>query len=112
VQTPTADDKLSSGITDATSIRLVQAGATIDAICYAYSPVTQAAFDATYTCEGTPVSNLPHNDGSGAASNVDMSLERQPGGMGGSCSDVGDNSIDFAPRMPAGPESTLSPPTP
>jgi hypothetical protein len=112
VQLPTADDKLITGITDATGLRLVHSATTVDAICYAYSPVTTAAFDATYTCEGIPVSNLPHNDGSAGMSNSDASLERLPGGLGGSCTDTDDNSADFAPRAPAGPESTQSPPTP
>ena len=112
VQAPTADDKLLTGITDATSLRLVQGATTIDALCYAFSPATIIAFDATYTCEGLPVSNLPHNDGSGAASNVDASLERLPGGASGSCSDTNDNPSDFAPRSPAGPQSTASAPTP
>ncbi len=112
VQAPTADAKLLSGITDATSLRLVQGAMTIDAICYFFSPVTMAAFDATYSCEGVPVSNLPHNDGSAGMSNSDASLERLPGGMGGSCSDTDDNAADFAPRAPADPRSTLSAPTP
>jgi hypothetical protein len=112
VQLPMADDKLITGITDATSLRLVQGATTIDALCYQYSPATAMAFDATYSCEGAPVSNLPHNDGSGAASNADASLERLPGGQGGNCVDTDDNTADFAPRSPAGPESTQSPPTP
>lgn len=112
VQSPLADDKLITGVTDATSLRLVQGATTVDAICYAYSVSTTAAFDATYSCEGVPVSNLPHNGGSGVASNVDTSLERLPGGMAGSCADTDDNTADFSPRTPAGPESTLSAPTP
>ncbi|MEP7123937.1 MAG: lamin tail domain-containing protein [Byssovorax sp.] len=112
VQAPTADDKLLTGITDATSLRLVQAAVTVDAICYAFSPATLMAFDATYSCEGVPVSNLPHNDGSGAASNVDASLERLPGGAAGSCADTDDSTADFAPRSPADPQSTMSAPTP
>ena len=112
VQAPTADDKLISGITDAASLRLLHGATTIDAICYAFSPVTMAAFNATYSCEGLPVSNLPHNDGGSVASNVDASLERLPGGMGGSCTDTDDNPTDFAPRAPADPQSTQSAPTP
>jgi hypothetical protein len=113
VQMPAADDLLISGITDATSLRLMQGTTVVDAVCYAYSATTTAAFGAaTYTCEGTPVSNLPHNDGSGAASNVDASVERLPGGLAGGCADTGDNAVDFAPRAPAGPESSQSPPTP
>jgi len=112
-QLPALDDKLLSGITDATSLRLMQGTTVVDALCYSYSAATMMAFTGgTYTCEGAPVSNLPHNDGSGAASNVDASLERKPGGLGGSCADTGDNAADFAPRAPAGPESSQSPLTP
>ena len=112
-QLPAPDEALLSGITDATSLRLMEGTTVVDALCYAYSASTTMAFSgAMYTCEGAPVSNLPHNDGSGAGSNVDASLERNPGGLGGSCVDTGDNASDFAPRAPAGPESTQSPPTP
>jgi hypothetical protein len=112
VQAPTADDKLITGITDATSLRLVQGATTIDALCYYFSAANLIAFDATYTCEGVPVSNLPHNDASAAASNSDASLERLPGGSGGSCADTNDNTADFTPRAPADPQNTQSAPTP
>ena len=111
-QSPAPDDDLLSGITDATSLRLMANATIVDAVCYAYSSATMTAFDATYTCEGAPASNLPHNDGSSAGSNSDASLERKLGGSSGSCVDTGDNASDFAPRAPSGPESSQSPPTP
>jgi hypothetical protein len=65
-----------------------------------------------YTCMGTPISNLPHNDGTSAASNSDVSLERKPGGAGGNCTDTGDNASDFTSQMPATPMNSQSAPTP
>lgn len=112
VQLPLPDDMLSSGVTDASSLRLTQAGAVIDAVCYAFDAATLAAFDATFTCEGTPVSNLPHNNGNSVASNVDVSIERKPGAGAGHCTDSGDNSADFITQMPATPMSSADPPTP
>jgi large repetitive protein len=111
-QSPSPDATLLTGFTDATSLRLMQGATIVDALCYAYSSATAMAFDATYSCEGTPASNLPHNDGSSAASNVDASLERLMGGSSGSCIDTDNNASDFAPRSPSGPESSQSPPTP
>ena len=111
-QAPAADASLSSGIPDAASLVLTHAGATVDALCYAYDAATQAAFDPSFTCAGTPASNLPHDDKSSAASNVDASLVRKPGGAGGNCTDTGDSAADFVTETPAQPESTASPPTP
>jgi hypothetical protein len=47
-------------------------GTTIDAVCYAFDATSQMPFvtDATYTCEGMPVSNLPHDNTASAASNA------------------------------------------
>jgi len=111
-QAPAADASLSSGIPDAASLVLTHAGASVDAVCYAYDATTQAAFDATFTCAGTPASNLPHDDKSSASSNVDTSLARKPAGAGGNCTDTGDDAADFVTETPAQPESTVSPPTP
>jgi hypothetical protein len=111
-QSPAKDASLSSGITDAASIILRQGTTTIDALCYAYDATTQAAFDATFQCAGTPVSNLPHDNQSSTTSNVDVSIERKPGGAGGNCTDTGDNAADFATTTPATPMSSTSPPTP
>ena len=96
---PPGDGKLSSGITDATSIKLTQSGAVIDAVCYAFSLTTSTPFttDATYTCEGTPADNSAH-DNSGAT-DVDVSIERK----GGNCTDTGNNAADFIVQSPATP---------
>jgi hypothetical protein len=84
----------------------------VDAVCYYYADAQLAAFDATYVCEGKPVSNLPHNDTTGAGSNADVSLERKPGGAAGNCTDSGDNAADLATSTPATPLSSGSAPTP
>jgi hypothetical protein len=109
-QSPTADAKLGSGITDAASLRLVSGNTVVDAVCYGYDAGTLAAFDATYTCEGAPASNTPHDDS--AAGNADVSFERKPGGASGNCTDTGDSASDFAPTSPATPQNSASPPTP
>lgn len=111
-QSPAADETLGSGVTDATSLRLTSNGATVDAVCYGYDATTLAAFDATFTCEGTPVDNTPHDDKSTAASNVDVSIERKPGGAAGNCTDTGDSASDFATASPATPLDAASAPTP
>jgi cysteine-rich repeat protein len=111
-QMPTADEALSTGITDATSVRLTHSGTVVDAVCYAFDAASAASYTAagsTYTCEGTPVSTNPHPT---SASNTDASIERKPGGAGGNCSDTGDNAADFAVLMPANPQNSQSPPTP
>jgi hypothetical protein len=114
VESPAGDEPLTTGITDATSLQLVQGGASVDAVCYAFDAATDMPFltDATYTCKGAPANNLPHNNGTAGASNSDVSIERKPGGAGGNCTDTGDNSADFATQMPATPMSSQSPPTP
>lgn len=111
-QSPTADDALTVSITDAASLRLVQAGTVVDAVCYYYSAGTMNAFTAEYSCEGTPVSNLPHNDSADPASAVDVSIERSPGGSMGNCVDTDDNAADWINSMPATPMNTQSPATP
>lgn len=105
-QAPAADDLETSGISDASSIVLAHDGMTIDAVCYYYG---MNPFNATYTCEGTPVLN-PHD--MTTATNSDASIARRPDGAGGDCTDSGDNVSDFIVQMPAKPASTLSPPAP
>jgi hypothetical protein len=111
-QMPAADAALSSGIPDSAGVQLLQAGQVVDAVCYGYNPTTLAAFDATFACAGTPVSNLPHDNISSAASDVDASIVRRPGGPAGNCTDSGDNAADFTAASPATPTSSTSPPTP
>jgi Lamin Tail Domain len=113
-QTPASDESLSTGITDATSLLLVQGTTNVDAVCYGYDATTNGTFtsDTTYTCAGTPADNLPHDNSTSATSDTDVSITRKPGGTGGNCTDTGDNSSDFAATAPAAPMSTASPPTP
>lgn len=106
-QSPAADDHLSTGITDATALRLERAGNVVDTVCYKYDAATLATLEgAAYACEGTPADNLPHDDSASAASDVDQSLRRAH------CVDTGDNSADFAKQAPATPRGTTSPPEP
>jgi hypothetical protein len=111
-ESPTKDAALSTGITDGTAVRLVHGTTVIDELCLYYDSTTMAAFDATFGCEGTPKTNLPHNNGTSGASNTDVSVERLPGGASGNGSDTNDNNTDFITVMPANPQSTTSPPTP
>jgi hypothetical protein len=112
VQMPAADEALSAGITDATSLLLTRTGLVVDALCYGFdvSFVALIAGDGTYTCEGTPVSNNPHDNA--VTSNTDASLERRPGGTGGSTQDTGDNATDFQVTAPAQPQNSASAPVP
>jgi hypothetical protein len=110
--TPAYDEKFSSGVTDTTNVRLLSGTTTIDAVCFYSTAAAATDFDATFTCEGTPVSNAPHSDASGAASDVDASIERAPGGSGDNCTDTDDNAADFIAQSPSTPQSSTSAPTP
>jgi hypothetical protein len=110
-QMPARDQALSAGITDAASLVLSRAGTQIDAVCYAFDAPTTTAVSA-FTCEGTPVSNAPHNNGTAGASNTNVSFERKLGGSAGNCVDTDDNASDFAALTPATPRSSLSPAVP
>jgi large repetitive protein len=112
-QSPPGDEALSIGITDGASLRLMQNGSTIDAVCYYFDPTTQTALaTSAFTCEGDPVSNLPHDDTSSSVSNGDVSIERAPGGDRGNCTDTGNNAADFSSSAPASPQNAASPLTP
>lgn len=103
------------GITDAASVRLVQGAVTIDAVCYYFSAGTlnDYAVGVGFDCEGTPVSNSPHNNTTNGASNSDVSIERKPGGLAlGNCVDSGDSAADWQTAAPANPQNLLSAPTP
>lgn len=106
-QSPAADEALSISLTDAMSVRLSQSGTLVDAMCYAFDAATSAAFttDATYTCEGAPITN-PHDNSS--ATNVDASVARSPN----ECSDTNATTTDFKSVSPATPMSSQSPPNP
>jgi hypothetical protein len=104
------DGTLSTGITDATSLRLLHSGTTVDEVCYAYDTTTRTALMGTgYDCPGTPATN-PHNDTS--STDVSEGIERLPGGAAGNCTDTGDSSVDFKTTDPSTPENTSSPPAP
>ena len=105
-QSPMADEALTSGVTDTSSVRLAHAGAPVDAVCYYATAAMATVYDGTFTCEGTPVSNAPHSDGGGAGSDVDASIKRRP------CIDTDDNAADFVAQMPATPDNAASPPGP
>jgi hypothetical protein len=104
------DGTLSSGVTDASSVRLTHSGTTVDEVCYAYNATTSTALMATgYGCPGTPATN-PHNDAT--STDVAESLERLPGGAAGNCMDTGNSSHDFKTTNPSTPQNTSSPATP
>ncbi len=63
-------------------------------------------------CQGAGVSNLPHNNNSTASSNVNVSVERKPGGALGNGQNTSDNAADFTGNVPSNPQSTTSPSTP
>jgi hypothetical protein len=112
-QAPAKDFSLSSGITDAGSLKLTHGGAIVDAVCFSFSPGTDASLQGVgYDCEGASVSNLPHNNGNSAGSSSDASIERKPGGALGNCADTQVSSADWQPLAPAQPQSLASPPVP
>jgi hypothetical protein len=101
------------GIADGGSIRLMHAGVVVDALCYYFDgPSLDALQEPGYSCEGTPISNLPHDNSSAGQSNSDVALERKPGGELGACRDTDDSLGDFQAVKPAHPETLLDPATP
>ncbi|MFO0760707.1 MAG: hypothetical protein U0359_29785 [Byssovorax sp.] len=116
-QMPAKDAALFNGdLLDAGSIRLVHGDVVVDTVCYAVDAATQTALlgcAIPYVCEGTPVSNLPHDGTAGAGSTVDASILRKPGGAAGSGVDTNNNAADFLSGVkPAAPESLASPAVP
>jgi methylglyoxal synthase len=90
------DDMYSANISDAASLVLVHASATVDALCFSYDVTTQLTLTTCttpYVCEGLPATN-PHDNTTGTDTNA--SLERKPGGTGGNGIDSNQNSNDFA----------------
>jgi hypothetical protein len=107
VESPAADDNLTSGITDATALHLQQSGVTVDTLCYGFDAATITTLEgAGYACAGTPADNSPHDNTGSNSSNVDQSLLRQH------CVDTGNNASDFGKNAPATPMDTASPPDP
>jgi hypothetical protein len=78
-------------------------GVPVDALCE-YCGTNP--FDATYTCEGTPLENPGCT-----SSNVDRSIERKPGGALGNCIDTQVSADDFQQIDPSNPQNLASPPT-
>lgn len=107
-QMPAGDASLSSGIADASSVRLIHMGEVIDALCFYYNASTLNDYmvGMGFSCEGTPIMSPT------GTSNVDMSMERLPGGVLGNGTDTDDNPSDFQPLNPSNPQSTASAPTP
>jgi hypothetical protein len=114
--TVVGDDTYSTGIVDAASVVLYQGSAVIDAVCFYFDTATLASLTACagapYTCEGTPVTNLPHNNATGTLSNVDVSIDRKPGGTAGNGTDTGDNASDFTAAKTSNPQNLTSPAVP
>jgi hypothetical protein len=103
------------GLNDAASVVLLQGMKVIDAVCYYFDAASESNLmtcSTPYTCKGTPVSNLPHDNSTSAAANVDSSLQRKPGGAAGNGQDTGDSASDFVELMPSHPEDLASAPTP
>ena len=101
------------GVADGGSLRLTKAGHVVDAVCFYYDGPSLAALDdPSYDCEGTPISNLPHDNSGDGQSNSDTSLERKPGGGLGACQDTDDSLADFQAIKPARPETMASPAVP
>jgi hypothetical protein len=107
-QMPARDAALSSGIADASSVRLVYMTTALDALCFYYNASTQADFQngVGFTCEGAPIANPTGQN------NVDMGMERLPGGALGNGTDTDNNPTDFASIGPSAPQSTASPSVP
>jgi len=105
-----SDAPLTSGVTDASAVRLTHSGVTVDELCYAYSSGTTTTLEAaSYDCPGTPAAN-PHDDTT--ATNTSASLERGPGGAAGNCTDTGSSATDFKKTAPSTPRDTSSPAAP
>ena len=92
-----ADDTLTSGIKDASSVLLEHSGNDVDAVCFTYSGA--GAIDGSFTCNGSPADNTPHDDTTGGASDTDVSIERK----GGGCTETGDDASDFMNLSPSAP---------
>ncbi|MEP7122976.1 MAG: lamin tail domain-containing protein [Byssovorax sp.] len=115
-QSPAGDTNLmNGGIADAGSLALYHGAVLVDVLCYAYDAATLtnlASCAVPYVCNGSPASNQPHDNTVSAASNVDASLERKPGGAQGNQVDTGDNLADFKTSKPARPQNLVSPAVP
>lgn len=109
------DATYASGFGDGGSMVLKHAGVVVDALCFYFNATSQtllASCPTPYICEGAPISNAPHTDTSTAASNVDKSIERKPGGAAGNGQDTDDTASDFVNNTTSNPQNLMSPATP
>lgn len=104
---------------DAGALVLQKGGVAVDTVCYAYDAITTARLkkhkcdnEIPFTCEGEPMSNLPHDSTPFPENFVDASQERLPGGMAGNGQDTNDNAKDFRTLKPSAPQNLVSPVTP
>jgi hypothetical protein len=110
------DGTYTSGFADSGQIVLLQNGALVDSVCIYYNATTQANLTCAtppakwFACQGAGVSNLPHNDTT--SGNVDVSMERNPGGAGGNGQSTGDDAVDWSVMVTPNPQNLASPPTP
>ena len=115
-QAPAGDTTLvNGGIADAGSLGLYRGAVLVDALCYGYDAATLtslASCAVPYVCNGTPASNQPHDNTLSPSSNVDVSLERKPGGAQGNQIDTGNNLADFKQSKPARSQNLASPAAP
>ena len=84
---PVPSDDTMTGIKDASSVVLQQGSTPIDAVCFVWA--SSQTYDATFTCEGAPADNTPHDDTTNG--DVDQSLIRK----GNGCTDTGQSAQDF-----------------
>ena len=93
------DDKLTSGISDASSVLLQHSGNDIDYICFGFTGAD--TFGGTFKCHGSPADNAPHDNTTSGQSNTDASIERKNNG----CAYTGDDSADFHGVSPSDPHN-------
>ncbi|MFT3774616.1 MAG: lamin tail domain-containing protein [Minicystis sp.] len=115
----TPDGTYNTGITDASQVVLLHNGALVDSVCFQYNAATLANLTCAdpgammwFVCQGMGVSNLPHNNGTSAANNSDVSIERKPGGVAGNGQSTGDNTADFNTMVTPNPQNLMSTPVP
>ena len=112
------DATYTTGFSDSGQIVLLRGGALVDSLCYYFSATTQNNLTCAtppamwFPCQGAGVSNAPHNDTTGGASNTDASMERKPGGAAGNGQSTGDNTTDFDGNVTPSPQNLMSPVTP
>ena len=97
------------------NVMLLHGSTVVDALCFYFDATSLSVLTGCpipYTCEGVPISNSPHTNGTGATSNSDASRERLPGGALGNGQDSNDTLTDFIHDNPATPRDLASPAVP